>query len=407
MHAFFKKIRTYALGLLNQLSLVLFGGCIMRIVKLTILLSLLSPFSLHAMNWDQTAYDAGHRPAYAQCAVVDNLHWYRKYHTVDYWMSRCIMSEGPSAVFGNRVCSARFWGDPDPSSFGSSYCGPYTFPSNYGASNSYPSNSTCHPINIATGNKFFSNNDFVGQGINPLRLTYFYNSRAHNKVWTSSYRQSLIITTGVIEAKRADGQILSFTLGDGVINAQSQRAERLVLTGDTYELTLPDNTLESYNLSGQLLSIRYSTGLTHLLTYGVNIVTISRYNDSLVLHLTDDNITSVTLSDGSIINYVFDTTSHIDRLTKVTYADNSTRMYLYENTAFPSYITSIEDANGNTISSVEYDDQGRAISSEMGELNSGIERSQIEYHDEGTRTVTNALGKQNINIKWGHPLNNV
>jgi uncharacterized protein RhaS with RHS repeats len=69
-------------------------------------------------------------------------------------------------------------------------------------------------------------------------------------------------------------------------------------------------------------------------------------------------------------------------------------VFLYEDSHFPSYITGIEDENGNRISTVQYDDQGRAMSSEVGPLNSGIERTQIQYNADGTRTLTNALGKQ-------------
>jgi YD repeat-containing protein len=153
--------------------------------------------------------------------------------------------------------------------------------------------------------------------------------------------------------------------------------------------------LESYSSSGQLLSIRYPNGLSHSLSYGTDTITITRKNDSLALGLTGDNVTSVTLPDGSVINYTYDTAGGFERLRTVTYADNTTRTYAYDNASFPSYITSIQDANGNTISTVQYDSEGRAISSEMGELNSGIERSQIEYHEDGRRTVTNALGKKN------------
>jgi hypothetical protein len=103
---------------------------------------------------------------------------------------------------------------------------------------SSPSNNTSRPINISTGNKFFTNNYFTGQGINPLRLSFFYNSNSSETVWTSTYRQSLDVNADEIEAKRADGQILFFSISEDVITGQSQRSERLVLNGDIYELTL-------------------------------------------------------------------------------------------------------------------------------------------------------------------------
>lgn len=260
-----------------------------------------------------------------------------------------------------------------------------------------PYNNTCRPMNIATGNKFFVRNEFLSQGISPLALTLFYNSSASENLWSMYYLQSLNITTGIVQANRHDGQVINFIRrDDGTIVTSSQLSERLLLNGDNYELTLANNTMETYNTSGQLLSIRYPSGLTHSLSYASNTIKITNKNDSLVLDLTGDNVTSATLPDGSIINYTYDTASGVDRLLTTTYADNNTRTYLYENSSFPYYITGILDENNNRISSVVYDDQGRAISSEMGEANSGVERTAIEYHEDGRRTLTNALGKKNI-----------
>jgi hypothetical protein len=272
-------------------------------------------------------------------------------------------------------------------------------------------NNTCYPMNIATGNKFFVQRDFNGQGVSPLRLHFFYNSTSSKSIWIASYFQVLIFTNNVVQAKREDGQILtfnvnggmivngqvmSFNTSDAVISAESQREERLVFNGSIYELTLSNNTQESYSSEVQLLSIRYPSGLTHSLSYAANTVTITRKNDSLVLGLTGDNVTSATLSDGSVINYTYDTANGFYRLLTNTYDDNGTCTYLYENTTLLSYITGILNENGNRASSVQYDSEGRAISSEAVPLNSGIERTQIQYNTDGTRTLTNALGKQNI-----------
>ena len=256
--------------------------------------------------------------------------------------------------------------------------------------------STCQPINIATGNKFFAQHTWSGTGVSPLQHHLFYNTHARNQPWSSDYRQSLTITTGIIQAHRQQGQDLTFTVDTGRISAQSQRQERLALNGDIYTLTLRDNTVERYNRSGQLLSIRYANGIMHTLSYGDNTVTISRNGESLVLDITDKHITRATLPDGSVISYRYDTANGVNRLLTTTYADGSTRTYLYENSAFPHYITGIIDANGQRIASVQYDSQGRASSSEAGPPGSGIKRSQITYHNDGTRTVTNSLGKQAI-----------
>lgn len=257
---------------------------------------------------------------------------------------------------------------------------------------------TCRPVNIATGNKFFVQTDFVGTGINPLRFTLFYNSNGGANVWSGEYRQRLDIATDSITVIRSNGQRMSFMINGGVITAPSQIPERLAFnTGtNTYSLTLTDNTLERYNAGGQLQSIRYPSGLTHSLSYTADTITVTRRGESLLLTLTDNNVTSATLPDSTVINYSYDVVDGISRLLQITYPDTRTQTYFYENADFPSHITGIEDGNAYRIASVQYDAQGRAISSEAGPIDSGIERTQIQYNADGTRTLTNALGKQNV-----------
>jgi YD repeat-containing protein len=263
-------------------------------------------------------------------------------------------------------------------------------PSNDGADE----NNTCHPINIATGNKFFRQYFYTGQGSDPLTFDLFYNSRAENQHWSSDYRQSLLVEGETVKAKRPDGKALSFSIINNVITAESQRVERLALNVDVYELRLVDNTVERYNTNGRLLSITYPAGIVHTLSYSNNdnTITVTRNNESLQLDLVDGNLTRVVLPNNDEIHYAWDTT---DRLTQVIYTDNSIRIYAYENSGFPDYITGILNENNHRISSVAYDDQGRAISSKVGGLASSIKRTQITYHEDGTRTVTNSLGKKN------------
>lgn len=279
--------------------------------------------------------------------------------------------------------------------------GPVASTNNNGQSGDCPNNLTSNPVNIATGNKFFSRQDFIGQGVHPLALTFSYNSNSNYEIWTVSYTQKIIPAINEVAAKRPDGRILIFDINNGVASGQSQSPESLILLDDEYKLTLVDGTVEDYDIYGQLLSITYPNGIVHTVTRSLynDFVYIRRQNESRSIRLTvtDGKVMQATFFNNHKIQYEYDTSINgtIDRLTKVTYPDNLTRIYHYENPVFPTHITGITDENGNRISSVQYDTLGRAISSEVGELNSGIERSQIEYHEDGSRTVTNALGKKN------------
>jgi YD repeat-containing protein len=286
-----------------------------------------------------------------------------------------------------------------------------------GCNASSPSNLTDYPINIATGNKYFTNrylNDVGIVGIDPIRLDLFYNSNTDSQIWTHTYSRSLIIEADSIKSKRANGQVFVFANNQGVIVGLPRRLEKLVKIVNSidnhpalavYKLSLPNKTVELYNESGQLLSIDYPSGIRHKLIYSTSSSRVyvwhqsdssaTDFNYIVSLYISDNKITRATYNRTTIA-FHYDQVDGIDRLLTATYAGGGTKTYLYENTIFPHYITGILDENGNRISSVQYDDQGRAISSEMGELGSGIERSQITYHEDGTRTVTNALGKQNI-----------
>jgi YD repeat-containing protein len=262
-------------------------------------------------------------------------------------------------------------------------------------------NNTCNPINITTGNKFFKENDYTGQGVNPLQLTRYYNSKERNIIWKFSYRQSLFVSNVSIQAFREDGSVIRFPISNGNIVASSQRPERLSVVDSTYRLELPGNIIEEYDSNGRLMAIKFANGQQHRLTYSNSSIQIAHDKNTLVYTLTDSPnrglVTRAELPDGSIINYSYDKYWVFDRLLTVAYPGSVVKIYLYEDTSnFDAYgfITGIIDENNNRISSVQYDNQGRATSSEKGPLGSGIERAQIAYNSDGTSTLTNALGKK-------------
>ncbi len=319
-------------------------------------------------------------------------------------------------------------------------------PSNHGNSCEI---STGNPINIATGNKFFAVTDYSDKDFTVSR---YYNSKTGK--WSFNYLQAISLTGALgqslqtdingnsfyphtITARRADSKQLVFTY-DGtsdVVNYQSpsQRKEILRLSnpafittmvenqrdiylrGDdgliiienneavvadidnTHELTV-GNAVETYNVRGQLTKIQVLNKDDTNLVYVNNTIAVQKNSQTLLFTLDENNrVSEIQLSDNSRIQYHYiDDQNALERVVRI-YPDDSEvvlNRYLYEDTRFPTYITGIEDANSNRISTVIYDDQGRAISSEKGPLNSGIERSQIDYHADGSRTVTNALGKQ-------------
>ncbi len=254
-------------------------------------------------------------------------------------------------------------------------------------------NNTCQPINISTGNKFYQFTDYQDRF---FVFSYSYNSVT--STWRFAFQQRLMINTGYfVVAERIDGKGIHFTYNstEDRYYSSTQRRERLTFDGTQYTLTFPNNTVETYDTAGRLLSITAPNTTPTTLSYSDNTITITKDNAQLILTIgTNNEVLQAVFPDGTNMSYQYQTISGQLLLEQVTNTEGIIRRYFYEDTRFPTYITGIEDANGNRTASVIYDDQGRAISSEKGPLNSGIERSQIEYHEDGSRTVTNALVKQ-------------
>ncbi|GAB1266733.1 hypothetical protein [Aurantivibrio infirmus] len=248
---------------------------------------------------------------------------------------------------------------------------------------------TCNPINISTGNKYFNQIE----ARQDISFDRHYNSVTGN--WDFGYTQELIFDLDSVVYSEDNGKQIRFLIDGDSFIPPSQNKERLVFDGTVYTLTFADNSSETYNELGRLLSITDTYGESIVLSYIANQIIVSKNNKSLRLTKnTDGSFSTVEFPDGDVINYDYITIGGVSVLSTVTYSDDSTRQYLYEDTNFPTYITGIIDENGNRISSVIYDTQGRAISSEKGPLNSGVERTQVQYNVDGSRTLTNDLGKQ-------------
>jgi len=253
-------------------------------------------------------------------------------------------------------------------------------------------NNTSNPINIPTGNKFFQVNDYRDDNFSFSR---FYNSLTGG--WRFSYRQKLTVHPDFITAERADGKGIFFTKVSGNFNTKSQRRESLSFDGTVYSLRFTNNTIETYDATGRLLSIDSQYQERTSLTYIDDQIIVSKAGSQLRLTLgVNGEVTQVDFPNGTNNSYAYQVTRNRPLLTSVLSSTGFANVFFYEDNRFPTYITGIEDANGNRISSVQYDDNYRVISSEKGPLNSGIERTQIQYNADGTRTLTNALGKQNI-----------
>jgi YD repeat-containing protein len=257
-----------------------------------------------------------------------------------------------------------------------------------------------NPINAAIGNKFQSENDYVGHGPFPLRLTRIFNSGGPNtflpgfgnspnlgfrwKYWRHTYDRAIAVVKSTslttVRAYRQDGRVLSWNLLNGQYVTESDIHDVLqpqlgpdnTQVGWSYRNT--DDELEIYDLSGRLKSITNRTGLMQTLIYSDSATpaNVASYAGLLVsvadpfgrqlLFTYDAQGRTTAMSDpaGGTYQYSYDAN---ENLTAVTYPDGKVRQYSYENSNFPKALTGIMDENGQRFSTYGYDSQGRAASS--------------------------------------------
>ncbi len=271
--------------------------------------------------------------------------------------------------------------------------------------------STCdsigNPIHPSTGNKSTAETDYHSP---PLIITRHYNSQ-QNRLdrnigiqWRHTYSTRLVLnptaTPPIVFAERSDGKTIHFKFNGVQWIGDSDISERLLeIPGSGWQLIDNNNTLETYNTSGRLLSITNRDGRTQTLGYDVNgrLNTVTDDTGRALTFTYDASSRIQTLTDpaGGIYRYAYDSNGG---LASVTYPDGKIRTYHYNEPAFtgganlPYALTGITDENGVRFATYTYDTQGRAITTEHA---GGVERNALGYSSDGSQTlVTDPLGSQ-------------
>lgn len=300
-----------------------------------------------------------------------------------------------------------------------------------------PDNCEGNPCNAGSGNKYQHESDYAGTGPYPLIAERVYNSRAVQSAnwgsnWRGSYDRSIVfVTNGTISTAhvmRGDGKEYSFN-GSGaawvVDRDVNGKLTRLTdaggnTTGWQYENEAEE--VEGYDAAGRLVSITNRIGLTQTLAYSCKTVS------SACPVVTPDAVApiaglllTVTDPSGRQLNFTYDSAARVAtmvdpasgtyrytysdataaaNLTSVTYPDGKVRSYVYGEPAYVSAtptagvtyvhaLTGLIDENGIRYATWNYDDKGRAISSEHAV---GLEKVSLTYNADRTTTVVDSLG---------------
>jgi YD repeat-containing protein len=255
-----------------------------------------------------------------------------------------------------------------------------------------PCDQVGNPINMAIGNKFQIETDYVDVD-GELRFGRFYNGQRGK--WSHSYGAILVDSTTSVEITFEDGRTSLFTVAGTVISPEPSERGTLAKSGTNWVYSSPDNQTLTFNSQGQLTTITSAQRLSQTLTYGYdanfnNAVTVKDSRGHTLVFTTDPSgqIAALTAA-GVSATYTFADSGQLTLVSRTLAGKTVSRSYLYEDELRPALLTGIIDERGVRAVTWSYDSQGRAVSSEHA---GGADKTTIAYTDDGTTTVTNALG---------------
>lgn len=276
---------------------------------------------------------------------------------------------------------------------------------------------SCNPINIATGEKYLTMRDYEAQGASKLKLERYYSSVTKGQAtmgvgWRTNFDKTVTFSgsasTGYFRAvfTRAEGDAVEFVRteddqgGSHWKNVQSHRSETIEQAGDLWKLHLSDNSVETYNADGQLLSVRELGGYTQNLHYinhrGESLLdrVEDSYGQSIVFSYDyKQRIRAVIANGQTVATYQYDLSNN---LAKATAVDGTFKAYHYDDNRFNHAITSITNHQGHKLHTMAYDAAGRAVLSALGD---DAERYDIVFEqgpEYRVSTVTNSAGKNTV-----------
>ena len=287
------------------------------------------------------------------------------------------------------------------------------------------------PVDASNGNLNESETDYSGAGSDPIRFVRIYNlwdlscgstsgpAGYLGGSWSATYFQYLLpvsvtdstTTYNTVYAYRPDGRVLTFNEYSGVYSPDGDVTDSLVQTSGGWSYQTADDTIETYNAAGQLLSVAKRGQAPVTVNYagggpGDPPVSVSdAFGHSLQFSYAPNRTTnylqlaSITDPAGHTILYSHNS---VGQLTTVTQTDGTARGYSYYSTSYCN-LTGITDEASVLYASWTYGSIGPATSQNAG----GVNAYSFTYSlsgSSGSVSVTDPLGKSrtyNQSLIWG------
>lgn len=240
-----------------------------------------------------------------------------------------------------------------------------------------------NPIIPGTLEKTQTERDDAASEELPISRTYrsavLFGPNTGQGMWVFNWQRKLRIANGLrgeasttlVSALREDTSVNNFEYNGTLWKSKStlDTLQRAIDTsgrviGWSYKVFATDAE-ETYNTSGQLLSVKARDGQLTQLEYdaaGKLLRIVAPSGRALSVEMdAQGHIASLTAPDNAVTRYGYDANG---MLVSVTWPDGNVRKYVYEKADYPTALTGVIDEAGSRYATYGYDYGGRAISTE-------------------------------------------
>lgn len=254
---------------------------------------------------------------------------------------------------------------------------------------------SCNPVNLYSGNKYFSFTERLFSGLYGLNFNYSYNSDLN--IWSYSFSQKLSFSDDrqeVIKYTDETGAAAYFYksipvfIGDGSVapppsyHSNNRNDYYLYKDFGSWELRKPDGSVEKFNLDGSLNKIAFPNGIE----YDINNIENTRQiiTPGGTVEIITQGLNDLILLDQQLIFTLEKDSSN--RISIVRYTENGGSIQF----AGSPRITSVVDERSRSFKNVAYYGNGKVQKSIVG--NTHVE--SFEFLSNNITRYTNPFGKK-------------
>ncbi|MFZ5764166.1 MAG: RHS repeat-associated core domain-containing protein [Thermodesulfobacteriota bacterium] len=253
---------------------------------------------------------------------------------------------------------------------------------------------TKNPINYASGNKFFQQQDLRidGPGL-PFAFSRYYNSRreaasAAGYGWSTSFSRHLEFPSATtITLVHDRGSETTFRQNaEGIFVSITDEVQEIEAVAEGYALTLPDGGKNYFSSSGLLIRIENRQGNAQFLDYeGGRLAAVEDTFGRRLDFFYDaaGKLATVSAPMGDY-RFLYDGNGN---LVEVVSPAGTGKKYVYEDANDVHNLTAIIDENGMVEAAVTYDRYDRAVTSELAD---GLHKVTVTYLANQTRILTDS-----------------